>query len=167
MALPGCSISIGIDETTAYVRLAGRAAAESAPSFANALFQLQSEGVRQIVLELSEILLMDSAFSGTIAHLIQHSKLCFVLHQAPSRILDTFADHGLLELVDHLEADGHYYSYSPPQTSEPCVLEAGTRKEILRCALDAHRTLMALKPENMAKFQAVEQYLAQAQAAGT
>ncbi|MSU32831.1 MAG: hypothetical protein EXS25_09280 [Pedosphaera sp.] len=164
MALPGCSIFIGIDETTAYVRLTGRAAAESAPSFEKALLQLQNEGVRQIVLELSTILLMDSAFSGTIAHLIQHSELCFVLHQAPSRILDTFADHGLLDLVDRLEADGQY---SPPQTSEPCILGAGTRKEILRCALDAHRTLIALKPENMAKFQAVEHYLAQAQAAGT
>jgi hypothetical protein len=158
MALPGCSISVGVDGTNAFLRLAGRAAVERGPSFERAVLQLQAGGVRRIVLDLSAILLMDSGFTGTIAGLIRRSGLAFVLHRAPQRILDGFADHGVLELVGQLDEEG---ACTLPEAAGEEGLQAGSRSEVLRCCLDAHRALMALKPENVAKFQAVEQFLAQ------
>ena len=157
MPLPGCKISLGVDGDTAYIRLVGRAAAESVLSFEAAVHRLQSTGVRRFVLDLSEILLMDSGFSGMISGLVRDSGLSFVLHRPPQRILDTFADHGVIELVTQLppaEAAGI------PEAGPAEELAPGTRAEVLRCCLEAHRTLMALKPENVAKFQMVEQYLA-------
>lgn len=157
MPLPGCKISIGVDGDSAYIRLAGRAAAESAASFEKAVLKLQAEGARRIVLELSEILLMDSGFSGTVSNLIRKSGLCFALYRAPDRILDTLEDHGVLPLVARIEESGEVCF---PETGESQALEKGSRTDTLRCCLDAHRTLMTLKPENVAKFQVVEQFLA-------
>lgn len=157
MALPGCKISIGVDGDSAYIRLAGRAAAESAASFEKAVLKLQSEGAHRIVLELSEILLMDSGFSGTVSNLVRKSGLCFALFRAPDRILDTLEDHGVLSQVARIEENGDICF---PETGEAKALEKGNRKDTLRCCLDAHRTLMTLKPENVAKFQVVEQFLA-------
>lgn len=157
MALPGCRISIGVDGETAFVRLAGRAAAESAASFEQAILKLQSGGARRIVLELSEILLMDSGFSGTVSKLVRGSGLCFALYRAPERILDTLEDHGVLRWVAQVDERGETRF---PETGEVQTLEKGTRAATLRCCLDAHRTLMALKPENVAKFQVVERFLA-------
>jgi hypothetical protein len=158
MPLPGCKISLGVDGDTVYVRLVGRAAAESTPSFEAAIGRLRAGGVRRIVLDLSEILLMDSGFSGMVSRLVRDPGLSFALHRAPQRILDTLADHGVLDLVSQLptaEAEG------VPQTGPAEDLAPGTRAEVLRCCLEAHRSLMALKPENVAKFQMVEQFLSQ------
>jgi hypothetical protein len=80
-----------------------------------------------------------------------------LLRTPPQRILDTFADHGVIELAPQLptaEAAGI------PETGPAEELAPGPRAEVLRCCLEAHRNLMALKPENVAKFQMVEQYLA-------
>ncbi len=158
MPLPACSISVGSDGAEFYVRLAGRAAAESAPSFEKLVQRFQAEGAARIVLDLSGILLMDSGFSGTIAGLIRRSRIAFVLHRPPQRILDNFEDHGVLELVTVLDEAG---ACTLPKGGVEEALPAGGRTEVLRCCLDAHRALMALKPENVAKFQVVEQYLAQ------
>jgi hypothetical protein len=43
--------------------------------------------------------------------------------------------------------------------TDSVVLEAASKAEVLKCCLDAHRALMALKPENVAKFEAVERFL--------
>lgn len=158
MPLPGCKISLGVDGDTAYIRLVGRAAAESTPSFEAAVERLRASGVRRIVLDLSEILLMDSGFSGMISGLARDTGICFALHRAPQRILDTLADHGVLELFAQLPAAE---AAAIPETGPAQDLAPGTRAEVLRCCLEAHRNLMALKPENVAKFQVVEQFLAQ------
>jgi anti-anti-sigma regulatory factor len=157
MPLPGCKISLGVDGDTAYIRLVGRAAAESTPAFEAAVQRLRSAGVGRFVLDLSEILLMDSGFSGMISGFVRDSGVSFALHRPPQRILDTLADHGVLELVTLLPtADAAGVTETGPAED----LAPGTRAEVLRCCLESHRTLMALKPENVAKFQMVEQYLA-------
>lgn len=155
MALPGCSISVGVDGQQALVRLEGRLAVESAPAFEKVILRLRSGGVGCVVLDLSGALLMDSGFSGTLTRLVATGGISFALHGAPQRILDGLEDHGVLDLVGVLEAG----STSAPTRTVEVPMEAPARADVLRCCLDAHRALMALKPENVAKFQTVEAFL--------
>ena len=156
MALPGCSISVGLDGPQAFVRLVGRAAAESAPAFEKLVVRLKDQGVRCVVLDLSATLLMDSGFSGTPSRLVGSVGTTFALYQAPQRILDGLDDHGVLAQVTLLAVDQQ--TSLIPETTE-VALQPSSKSEILKCCLDAHRALMALKPENVAKFEAVEQFL--------
>ncbi len=158
MPLPGCSISVGLDGPQAYVRLEGRAAAESAPAFEKVVVRLKEEGVRNVVLDLSRALMMDSGFSGTLSRLVGSAGATFTLYEAPRRIIDALEDHGVLDQVSLLTADLVRESF--PKTDE-VALEAASKAEVLNCCLDAHRTLMALKPENVAKFEVVERFLSQ------
>ena len=156
MALPGCSISVGLDGPQAVVRLGGRAAAESAPGFEKLMLRLKDQGVRCVVLDLSAALLMDSGFSGTLSRLVGSTGIAFSLYQAPQRILEGLEDHGVLGQVALLTPE----QTSPVLPNDTEVsLEASSRAEVLKCCLDAHRALMALKPENVAKFEAVEKFL--------
>ncbi len=138
------------------VRLEGRAAAESAPAFERLVGRLTDQGVRCVVLDLSGTLLMDSGFSGTLSRLVGSGAASFALYRAPRRILDGLEDHGVLEQVSLLKSD--LLPLLPQATTEVPV-ESASKPEILRCCLDAHRALMALKPENVAKFEAVERFL--------
>jgi hypothetical protein len=156
VALPGCSISVGLDGSQAMVRLEGRAAAESAPAFEQLVGRLKDQGVRCVVLDLSGTLLMDSGFSGTLSRLVGSGMAAFAVYRAPRRILEGLEDHGVLEQVSLLET-GPLPSLPLVTTEVP--LEPASKPEILRCCLDAHRALMALKPENVAKFEAVERFL--------
>lgn len=156
MPLPGCSISVGLDGPQAFVRLEGRAAAESAPAFEKLVVRLKNQGVRSVVLDLSRALMMDSGFSGTLSRLVGSAGATFTLYEAPQRILDGLEDHGVLNQVSLLTADLLHESL--PKIEE-VALESASKAEVLKCCLDAHRTLMALKPENVAKFEAVERFL--------
>jgi anti-anti-sigma regulatory factor len=159
VALPGCSISVGLDGPQAFVRLVGRAAAESAPAFEKLVVRLKDQGVRCVVLDLSATLLMDSGFSGTLSRLVGlvgSVGTTFAIYQAPQRILDGLDDHGVLAQVTLLAVDQQ--TSLIPETTE-VALQPSSKSEILKCCLDAHRALMALKPENVAKFEAVEQFL--------
>ena len=155
MPLPGCSISVGLDGPQAIVRLAGRAAAESAPGFEKLISRLKDQGVRCVVMDLSGALLMDSGFSGTLSRLIGSTGMAFSLYQTPQRILDGLEDHGVLGQVTLLTSDR---ASSLPNDAE-VILEPSSKSEVLKCCLDAHRALMALKSENVAKFEAVERFL--------
>ena len=155
MPLPGCSISVGLDGQQALVRLAGRLAAESAPAFEKLIVRLKASGVRCAVLDLSDALLMDSGFSGTLSRMIGAGGIAFALHGTPQRVLDGLDDHGVLEQVTNLET-----GITPGSVTATAIdLGPADRSEVLRCCLDAHRALMALKPENVAKFETVEKFL--------
>ncbi|MFM8878895.1 MAG: hypothetical protein ACKOKG_07140 [Verrucomicrobiota bacterium] len=70
--------------------------------------------------------------------------------------MDSLEDHGVLEQVTLLDSE---LSPPLPQATTQVPVESASKPEILRCCLDAHRALMALKPENVAKFEAVERFL--------
>ena len=156
VALPGCSISVGLDGPQAIVRLQGRAAAESAPAFEKLIVRLQQQGARCIVLDLSEALLMDSGFSGTVSRLVGATGTSFAVYRAPQRILDGLDDHGVLGQISVLTDEALDAPF--PDTVE-VPLDPVSKSEVLKCCLDAHRALMALKPENVAKFEVLERFL--------
>ena len=158
-------MTVAVEPPNAFVKITGRAAVEGARDFKALVLRLSDEGVRHFVLELGECPLMDSTFSGVLAglaapHFTNQAKLeaeRFTLVNANERVVDLLDNLGVLPLITRLQGD-----QAPPQAATGTELEPAqiSRTEIATCCLDAHRILMALKPENVAKFRSVEQVLA-------
>ena len=107
---------------------------------------------------------MDSTFSGVLAGLVSPRAsepprplaLEFTVVQPNERVTDLLDNLGVLPLVRRLNS-------SPIPVSGPIDQEmpAGvhSKTEVAECCLEAHQILMALKPENVAKFRSLEQVL--------
>jgi anti-anti-sigma regulatory factor len=158
-----------VEPPTGFIRISGRAAAEGARDFKLLIQRLQGEGISSFCLDLTGCLLMDSTFSGVLAGLsdpVRPDSPCerrFTLVGANARILDLLDNLGVLPLVLILEKP----VTATPETSAATVATGGHSKEYMAtCCLEAHRLLMALKPENAAKFRAVTEILEQQLQAG-
>ncbi len=164
MAAVGSKITVAVDPPCAYLRITGRAAVESSRDFKALILQLTSEGISRFVLDLRDCLLMDSTFSGVLAGLVSPRAsepprplaLEFTVVQPNERVTDLLDNLGVLPLVRRLNS-------SPIPVSGPIDQEmpAGvhSKTEVAECCLEAHQILMALKPENVAKFRSLEQVL--------
>jgi len=107
---------------------------------------------------------MDSTFLGVLAGFGMMTNPggtsgCQVeLHNPSQRVADLLENLGVLhlfkvtvgplELPDNLEAQ-------TPQSTNP------THEQITRTSLEAHQTLMAAHPDNVARFKDVAQFLAE------
>lgn len=164
MAAVGSKISVAVDRPLAYVRITGRAAVESSRDFKKLIQQLASEGIHCFVLDLRDCLLMDSTFSGVLAGLISPRTLGdapaptleFTCVQPNERVTDLLDNLGVLPLVRCVSAPP---SPAPGTIDRELVAESHSKAEVAECCLEAHRILMALKPENIAKFRSLEQVL--------
>lgn len=159
MPLPGCQIEVWVNSQTACVRIVGRAAAEGSRDFKLLITQLQGKGITCFGLDLSHCLLMDSTFSGVLAALAV-APLKFSIYGANARVLDLLDNLGVLPLVtvvDTLPVEVPLESIA----RESIQVGGHSKDEMTTCCLEAHRFLMALKPENAAKFKAVTEILEQ------
>ena len=159
MPLPGCQIEVWVNSPTAFVRISGRAAAEGSRDFKLLITRLRDRGITCYGLDLSRCLLMDSTFSGVLAALAV-APLKFSIYGANSRILDLLDNLGVLPLVtvlDSLPSD----AASGSADTESVSVGGHSKDEMAGCCLEAHRFLMALKPENAVKFKAVTEILEQ------
>lgn len=164
MAALAAKITVAVDPPCAFLRITGRAAVESSRDFKALVLQLAGRGVDRFILDLRDCLLMDSTFSGVLAGLVaprtpdaaRPTPLRFAVVQPNERIVDLLDNLGVLPLVQRVDAP----TTPPPGTPEE-VVPAGThsKSEVAECCLEAHRILMALKPENVAKFRSLEQVL--------
>ena len=146
-----------VEPPTAFIKIAGRAAAESASDFKQLILRLHHEGVPRYCLDLTHCLLMDSTFSGVLAGLateLGSDGDCdrFTLVGANARVLDLLDNLGVLPLVNVLvggELLAGKDGGAEIARGEP------SKDDTTRCCLEAHRLLMQLKPENAAKFRPV------------
>ena len=159
MPLPGCQIEVWVNAPSAFVRISGRAAAEGSRDFKLLITRLRDRGITCFGLDLSRCLLMDSTFSGVLAALAV-APLKFAIYGANSRVLDLLDNLGVLPLVNVLDAvpDEPETGSAP---AESVQVGGHSKDEMAVCCLEAHRFLMALKPENSAKFKAVTEILEQ------
>lgn len=155
-------LSVAVDGPTAFVRVVGRGCAECAPHFKRAIEQLRGQGVREVVLDLSGCLLMDSTFAGVLAALATPgpdgaAPVQFTAVNAASRVVDLLDNLGIKDRFRFVVAG----ESGKPEAAVEQVLpvEAASLEEAARCCLDAHRVLMALNPANVAKFQTLERFL--------
>lgn len=141
---------------TAFIKVTGRAAVEGARDFRDLVEQLQREGIAQFCLDFSECLLMDSTFSGVLAHLATAlgppaANECprIVLSRPNERIRDLLDSLGVLPMVGLLED----LAQQPAGSMTEVGVGSSSKRQVAECCLESHRLLMALRPENVAKFQ--------------
>lgn len=150
----------------ACVKIVGRANFTASLDFNQVLAQLRDRGIRYFVIELSECQLMDSTFLGVLAGFGLKfdpepgaPRLgCVELRNANARISELLENIGVLHLFE--SANGPLES---PEALEKQAVqcEAASRKELTRTCLRAHETLMALNPDNIARFKDVTKFMAE------
>jgi anti-sigma B factor antagonist len=147
------------------IKIRGRANFSSSPDFKTLLLELTRKGYQHFIIDLSECVLMDSTFLGTLAQFGlklnstgpagQPGVELFSPNMRVTELLENLgALHlfkiltGTLELPDDMKS-------CTPETINP------THEQITRTCLEAHQTLMAVNPQNIARFKDVTQFLAE------
>ena len=158
-------LSVLVGKNFACIKIAGRANFASSPDFKTLLNELAQKGYRHFILDLGECVLMDSTFLGVVAGFGMKlnpngapAERGIELHNASARVG---------ELLENLGA-GHLFKATSgplqlPADIKTCTPESTnpTHEEIARTSLEAHQTLMAMNPENVARFKDVAQFLAE------
>jgi anti-anti-sigma factor len=158
-------LSVLVGKDFACVKIAGRANFMSSPDFKTLLTELRQKGFSHFIVDMSECVLMDSTFLGVLAGfgLMRNpggaSDKCDIeLANPNARVSELLENLGVLPLfkvtVGPLQLPGDV---------EACTPELGshTQKEITQTSLEAHQTLMAAHPDNVARFKDVAQFLAE------
>lgn len=156
-------MTVLVEPPTAFIKIVGRAAVEGARDFKALVERLHREGAPQFCLDLSECLLMDSTFSGVLAGLAtrlgaEPEQGCkrFVLVNPNQRVTDLLDSLGVLSLVSVLSG-GHLRQADG--LGQEVEVGGSSHAEVAACCLEAHRLLMALKPENAPKFRELTRML--------
>ena len=165
MSTPSAKLSVLVCKDFACVKIAGRANFMSSPDFKTLLTELNQKGYHRFIIDLSECVLMDSTFLGVLAGfgLAMNpdgapDKCEIELLNPSGRIRELLDNLGVISLfkitaiAPQMPGDT---KVSSPDTINP------TQEQITRTCLEAHRTLMALNPENAARFKDVTQFLAE------
>lgn len=163
--MPSANVSVLVGKNFACIKIAGRANFTSSPDFKTLLSELARKGFGHFIIDLQECALMDSTFLGVLAGfgLKQNPQGApadrgIELHNATPRVSELLENLGCahlfkltagpLQLPDDLKT-------SIPESLHP------SHEEITRTCLEAHETLMAMNPENQARFKDVAQFLAE------
>ena len=155
-----------VGERFACIRIIGRATFTSSVDFKTLVDDLRQKGCNCFVLDLSECLLMDSTFLGLLAGLglklttgngepVRHG--VELVNPSP-RITELLETLGVLNLFNITH--GTFTPATPTQPLEAIPTTPG-KAEVTRTCIEAHETLMALSPENAARFKDVTQFLAE------
>ena len=159
------NLSVLVGKNFVCIKIVGRANFASSPDFKTLLNELAQKGYGHFILDLSDCVLMDSTFLGVLAgfgiKLNPHgapAERGIELHNATARVS---------ELLENLGAEHLFKATSGalqlPADVESCIPEPvnPTHEQITRTSLEAHQALMALNPDNVARFKDVTQFLAE------
>ena len=165
MSNPTAKLSVLVGENFACVKIAGRANFMSSPDFKTLLTELKQKGYNRFIIDLAECVLMDSTFLGVLAGFglmmnpgCESDKSGVELLNPSARIRELLENLGVLPLFK--------VTTSAPQLPNDAKVAAHdpvnpTQEQITRTCLEAHQTLMAVNPENVARFKDVTQFLAE------
>jgi len=161
--MSSASLSVLIGKKFACVKIAGRANFASSPDFKTLLSELAQKGFNHFIIDLSECVLMDSTFLGVLAGFGMKlnpqgtpAGRGIELHNATVRVSELLENLGAAQLFNltsgplQLPDD---VKVSTPESISP------SHEQITRTSLEAHQTLMAMNPENVARFKDVAQFL--------
>jgi len=159
------NLSVLVGKDFACVKIAGRANFTSSPDFKKLLEQLAQKGYANFIIDLSECVLMDSTFLGVLSGFGLKlnptgapDKCGVELFNMNARVAELLENLGAIHLFKVTEG-----VLQLPGDAKACTTESAnaTREEITRTSLEAHQTLMAVNPENVARFKDVAQFLAE------
>ncbi len=159
------NLLVWVGDSTACVRVLGRANFTTSVDFKKLMQQLQASGCRTVVLDLTDCVLMDSTFLGVLAS-EAHRRAVQRDDQLEPGLEILNPNQRLRDLIDNLGVT-HLFKIIQCDLSKEnfkSVEPAGntTREEITRTCLEAHQALMALNPANVSKFKDVAQFFADA-----
>ena len=156
---------VSIGERSALVQIAGRANFTSSVDFKALLDQLLLRGYTCFILDLTECVLMDSTFLGVLAgfglklNSPQTDKIerTIQLFNPNGRISELLENLGVLHLFKVTEG-----TVKTPDGSATKDVQSqnASREEVTRTCLEAHKTLMDINPDNIARFKDVAAFLA-------
>ena len=163
--MSSANLSVLVGKNFACIRICGRANFSSSPDFKALLSGLEQKGFKHFILELGDCVLMDSTFLGVLSGFGMRLNSAgaseehgIELHNPSARVGELLDNLGAAHLFKTtngpLELPGDL-KVSTPQATNP------TREEVTRTCLEAHQTLMAMNPENAARFKDVAQFLAE------
>jgi anti-sigma B factor antagonist len=150
----------------ACVKIIGRANFACSIDFRTLVMELKAKNFSCFVMDLSECALMDSTFLGVLAGFGLKMNEAdddspagrVTLLNPNSRIMELLESLGVLDFfkITHGEL-------APPENLQPTTSQpANASREELTCAcLEAHETLMAVNPANVARFKDVTKFLAE------
>lgn len=147
------------------MKIAGRANFSSSPDFKKLIEQLTQKGYAHFIVDLSECVLMDSTFLGVLAQAglklnssNGDSHPGIELSNPNTRVTELLENLGALHLFKTVSGE-----LALPDDVKICKPESihPTHEQITRTSLEAHQTLMAVNPENVARFKDVTQFLAE------
>jgi anti-anti-sigma regulatory factor len=165
MSNPSAKLSVLVGRDFACVKIAGRANFMSSPDFKTLIGELGRKGYNRFIVDLSECVLMDSTFLGVLAGFglktspgAMGGRCDIELANPNARVSELLENLGVLSLFKITTGP-----LQLPGSAESCTpeLASPTQKEITRTSLEAHQTLMAANPDNVARFKDVTQFLAE------
>jgi anti-anti-sigma regulatory factor len=147
----------------ACVRVKGRANFAIAVEFRKLLQHLRGTGHERIVLDLSDCDLMDSTFLGSLAFEARRgpaggataAPAPMELWNPKPVVRELIQELGVARLFQFVEHNLATADFTAAPAAEPV-----TQEELRRNCLEAHELLMAMHPDNVAKFKDVARFLA-------
>jgi anti-anti-sigma regulatory factor len=165
MSTSSAKLSVLVGKDFACLKIAGRANFSFSPDFKTLLNGLSQKGCNRFIIDLSECMLMDSTFLGVLAGFGIKLNQAGASDQRGIELLN--ANARVTELLENLGALHLFKTTSGAlplsddiQASTPESINP-THEEITRTSLEAHQTLMAVNPDNVARFKDVTQFLAE------
>lgn len=168
MAIPASNLSVAVLDSSAVVKIKGRANFTVSVSFKTLMQELSRRNCKRFVLDLTDCVIMDSTFLGVMARLsmdLEASRSngnpkAITLLNPNAKVSELLDNLGVLTLFC-VECGGA--PCRDGQSSEmqvPVSVDATpTKEELSRNCLEAHKTLMAVNPANIPKFKEVTKFL--------
>ena len=158
------NLMVAVSDHSACVKIQGRADFTSSVDLKKLITELWLRGYNRFTFELCDCVTMDSTFLGMLSGIAlkfldagnpQASPL-ELINPSP-RIADVLENLGVAHLFRITSRAGPVSNHF-----EPLAKGCGeSRAEIARTCLEAHQTLMDIKPENVHKFKDVALFLAE------
>ncbi|MGP8201276.1 MAG: STAS domain-containing protein [Limisphaerales bacterium] len=164
MNQPPAKLMVAVYDRTVCVKVNGRADFTSSLDLKKLISELWQRGYSHFIFELCDCLSMDSTFLGLLSGIgLKLSGGKSVQLGAPLELLNP--NPRIAETLENLGVTGLFAirTCAEPASNkfEPLAKAPNnTQMELTRTCLEAHETLMAIKPENIQKFKDVAQFLA-------
>jgi anti-sigma B factor antagonist len=163
MNRPTASLMVAIFDSVVCIKISGRATFVSSVDLNKLVEELANRGEKHFVFDLTDCVMMDSTVLGVLAGIAQ--KLAAnketadcqpQLLNANPRISEVLENLGMARLFKLVNSKGQLTN-----AYEPAKTEGASQVEITRTCLEAHKLLMNIQPENVAKFKDVAQFLSE------
>jgi anti-sigma B factor antagonist len=162
MPTPSAKMSVLVNKDCICLKISGRANFTFGPDFKTVLTELTQKGYDHFIIDLTECALMDSTFLGILAgfglKLNQNSSPAVELLNPNPRVAELLESLGALHLFKVIK--GALPIPGDAQAEMTASIQP-TQEQVTRTCLEAHRTLMAMSPENVGRFKDVTQFLAE------